>query len=140
ILLVVGGVVIALIPGLPHPRLQPSFVLVGILPPLLYATAFYTSVRDLRRNYRAIGSLAIGLVIATTGAVAAVAHYAVPGMSWSAAFVLGAIVAPTDPVAATAVAERIDLPRQLVAVIEGEGLLNDATALVVYRFAVAAVV
>jgi monovalent cation/hydrogen antiporter len=140
ILLVLGGLVLALIPGLPHPRLDPKLVLVGILPPLLYSTAFYTSIRDLRRNIRAISSLSIGLVIATTVAVAAVAHYAVPGMSWAAGFVLGAIVAPTDPIAATAVAERIGLPRNLVAVIEGEGLLNDATALVVYRFAVAAAV
>ena len=140
ILLVLGGIVIALIPGLPHPRLDPDLVLVGILPPLLYATAFYTSLRDLRTNIRAISSLAIGLVLATTVAVAAVAHSLIPGMSWATAFVLGAIVAPTDPVAATAIADRIGLPRRLVSVIEGEGLLNDATALVVYRFAVVAVV
>jgi monovalent cation/hydrogen antiporter len=140
ILLVVGGIVLALVPGLPHPRLDPKIVLVGILPPLLYSTSFYTSVRELRRNIRAIASLAIGLVIATTVAVAAVAHYAVPHMSWAAAFVLGAVVAPTDPLAATAVADRIGLPRQLVAVIEGEGLLNDSTALVLYRFAVVAAV
>jgi monovalent cation/hydrogen antiporter len=140
ILLVLGGLVLALIPGLPHPGLDPKLVLIGILPPLLYSTAFYTSVRELRRNIRALASLSIGLVIATTVAVAAVAHYAVTGMSWSTAFVLGAIVAPTDPVAATAIADRIGLPRGLVAVIEGEGLLNDATALVVYRFAVVAVV
>src|SRR5712691_1251261 len=114
--------------------------LVGVLPPLLYSTAFYTSVRELRRNIRAISSLSIGLVIATTVAVAAVMHAAVGGMTWSTAFVLGAIVAPTDPIAATSIAERIGLPRNLVAVIEGEGLLNAATALVFYRFAVAAVV
>jgi CPA1 family monovalent cation:H+ antiporter len=140
ILLVVGGILMALIPGLPHPSLNPQIVLVGILPPLLYSTAFYTSVRELRRNIRAISSLSIGLVIATTVAVAAVMHAAVGGMTWSTAFVLGAIVAPTDPIAATSIAERIGLPRNLVAVIEGEGLLNDATALVFYRFAVAAVV
>jgi Na+/H+ antiporter len=140
ILLVLGGLVLALIPGLPHPRLDPNLVLVGILPPLLYSTSFYTSVRELRRNIRALASLSIGLVIATTASVAAVAHYTVTGMSWSTAFVLGAIVAPTDPVAATAIADRVGLPRGLVAVIEGEGLLNDATALVVYRFAVVAVV
>src|SRR6266849_4396263 len=140
ILLVLGGILMALIPGLPHPSLNPQIVLVGILPPLLYSTAFYTSVRELRRNIRAISSLSTGLVIATTAAVAAVMHAAVGGMTWSTAFVLGAIVAPTDPIAATSIAERIGLPRNLVAVVEGEGLLNDATALVLYRFAVVAVV
>jgi monovalent cation/hydrogen antiporter len=140
ILLVLGGLGLGLIPGLPHPRLDPKLVLIGILPPLLYSTSFYTSVRELRRNLRALASLSIGLVIATTASVAAVAHATVAGMSWSTAFVLGAIVAPTDPVAATAIADRVGLPRGLVAVIEGEGLLNDATALVVYRFAVVAVV
>jgi monovalent cation/hydrogen antiporter len=140
ILLVLGGLVLAFIPGLPHPHLNPELVLVGILPPLLYSTAFYTSLRELRRNIRAISSLALGLVLATTVAVAAVAHYSIAGMSWSTAFVLGAVVAPTDPLAATAIADRVGLPRQLVSVIEGEGLLNDATALVVYRFAVVAVV
>ena len=140
ILLVLAGVLLALIPGLPHPQLDPRIVLIGILPPLLYSTSFYTSVRELRRNIRAITSLAVGLVIATTAAVAVVAHALVPGMSWAEAFVLGAIVAPTDPIAATSIAERVGLPRGLVAVIEGEGLLNDATALVLYRFAVVAVV
>jgi len=140
ILLVVGGLVLALIPGLPHPRLDPKLVLIGILPPLLYSTAFYTSVRELRRNIRAISSLAIGLVIATTVAVAAAAHAVIPSLSWPSAFVLGAVIAPTDPIAATAIADRVGLPRRLVAVIEGEGLLNDATALVFYRFAVAAAV
>jgi CPA1 family monovalent cation:H+ antiporter len=140
ILLVIGGVAVALVPGLPHPELNPELVLVGILPALLYSTAFYTPLRELRMNIRAISSLAIGLVLATTCAVAAVAHAVVPGMRWSTAFVLGAVVAPTDPVAATAIADRIGLPRGLVSVVEGEGLLNDATALVVYRFAVVAVV
>ena len=140
ILLVLGGIGLALVPGLPNPQLNPDLVLIGILPPLLYSTAFYTPLRELRANIRAISSLAIGLVLATTCAVAAVAHYAISGMSWPTAFVLGAIVAPTDPVAATAIAHRIGLPRQIVSVIEGEGLLNDATALVVYRFAVVAVI
>ena len=140
ILLVLGGIVLALIPGLPHPQLDPRIVLVGILPPLLYSTAFYTSVRELRRNIRAIASLSIGLVIATMVAVAAAAHAVVPHLSWTAAFVLGAVVAPTDPIAATSIADKIGLPRGLVAVIEGEGLLNDATALVLYRFAVVAAV
>ncbi len=140
ILLVLAGILLALIPGLPHPELDPKIVLIGILPPLLYSTAFYTSVRELRRNFRPIASLSLGLVIATMLAVGTVAHALIPGMSWSTAFVLGAIVAPTDPLAATAIAERIGLPRSIVAVIEGEGLLNDSTALVLYRFAVVAVV
>ena len=140
ILFVLGGLVLALIPGLPHPRLDPKIVLVGILPPLLYSTAFYTPLREFRANIRAIASLAVGLVLATAAAVAAVAHAIVPDMPWSSAFVLGAIVAPTDPVAATAIAGRCRLPRRLVSIIEGEGLVNDATALVVYRFAVIAVV
>ena len=136
ILLVLAGIVLALIPGLPHPELNPKIVLFGILPPLLYSTAYYTSVRELRFAFRPIASLSIGLVFATVGTVAVVAHAVVPDMSWSSAFVLGAIVAPTDPVAASLIANRIGLPRRLTAVIEGEGLLNDATALVVYRFAV----
>jgi CPA1 family monovalent cation:H+ antiporter len=140
ILLVLTGIVLALIPGLPHPELNPKIVLFGILPPLLYSTAYYTSVRELRRAFRPIASLSLGLVFATVGTVAVVAHAVVPGMSWSSAFVLGAIVAPTDPLAAALIANRIGLPRRLVAIIEGEGLLNDATALVVYRFAVVAAV
>ena len=140
ILLVLAGIALALIPGLPHPELNPKIVLFGILPPLLYSTAYYTSVRELRLAFRPIASLSIGLVFATVGTVAVVAHALVPDMSWSSAFVLGAIVAPTDPVAASLIANRIGLPRRLTAVIEGEGLLNDATALVVYRFAVVAAV
>ena len=89
ILLVLAGIVLALIPGLPHPELNPKIVLFGILPPLLYSTAYYTSIRDLRREFRPIASLSIGLVFATVGAVAAVAHAVIPGMSWPAAFVPG---------------------------------------------------
>jgi monovalent cation/hydrogen antiporter len=140
ILLVLAGIVLALIPGLPHPELNPKIVLIGILPPLLYATAFYTSVRELRREFRPIASLSIGLVFATVGVVAVVAHAVVTGLSWPAAFVLGAIVAPTDPLAASLIANRVGLPRRIVSIIEGEGLLNDSTALVVYRFAVIAAV
>lgn len=139
ILLVLGGLALGFIPGMPYLALNPELVLVGILPPLLYATAYYTPLREIRQVARSISSLAVGLVGATIVAVAAVAHYAL-GMSWEVGFVLGAVVAPTDPVAATAIADRIGLPRNLVVIIEGEGLLNDATALVAYRFAVAAVV
>jgi len=140
ILLVLAGIVLALIPGLPHPTLNPNVVLYGILPPLLYATAYYTSIRDLRREFRPILSLSIGLVFATVATVAVVAHAVVRGMSWPAAFVLGAIVAPTDPLAASLIANRVGLARRWVSIIEGEGLLNDSTALVVYRFAVVAAV
>jgi len=131
ILLVLAGIVLALIPGLPHPDLNPKIVLFGLLPPLLYSTAYNTSIRELRREIRPIASLAIGLVFATTGTVAVAAHAVVPGVSWPAAFVLGAIVAPTDPLAASLIANRVGLPRRLVSIIEGEGLLNDSTALVI---------
>jgi NhaP-type Na+/H+ or K+/H+ antiporter len=110
ILLVLGGLALGFIPGMPHLDLDPQLVLVGILPPLLYATAFYTPLREMRQAARSITSLALGLVFATVVAVALVAHYAV-GLPWPVAFVLGAIVAPTDPVAATAIADRIGLPR-----------------------------
>ena len=137
--LVLGGLVLGLVPGMPEIELPPDVVLVAVLPPLLYGAAFFSPLRELRANARPIGLLAIGLVLTTTVAVAAVAHAAIPGLSWPAAFVLGAIVSPTDPTAATAIAERLGLPRRLVAVIEGESLVNDGTGLVAYKFAVAAV-
>jgi Na+/H+ antiporter len=140
ITLVLGGLALGFLPGMPEIQLPPDLVLVAVLPPLLYGSAFFTSLRELRANARPIGLLAIGLVLITTVAVAAIAHMAIPGLSWSSAFVLGAIVSPTDPTASTAIAERLGLPRRLVATIEGESLVNDGTALVAYRFAVAAVV
>jgi monovalent cation/hydrogen antiporter len=140
ILLVLGGLALGFVPGLPDFELPPELVLVGVLPPLLYSAAFFTSLRDLRTNVRPIGLLAIGLVIATTLGVAAVAHAAVSGLSWPAAFTLGAIVSPTDPLAATSIARRLGVPRRIVAVVEGESLVNDGTALVLYRVAVAAAV
>jgi Na+/H+ antiporter len=139
ILLVLGGLGIGLVPGMPRIELPPDLVLVAILPPLLYGTAFFTSLRELRANVRPIGLLAIGLVLTTTVAVAVVVHAIVPGLGWPAAFVLGAILSPTDPTA-TAIAERLGLPRRLGALIEGESLVNDGTALVANRFGVAAVV
>lgn len=138
ILLVLGGLGLGLIPGLPTLRMNPDVVLVGFLPPLLYGTAFFTSVRDLRLNVRQVGLLATGLVLLTTLAVAATAHAVIAGLSWPAAFVLGAVVSPTDPLAATAIAQRLAVPRPIVAVMEGESLVNDGTSLVVYRFAVVA--
>src|SRR5688572_13590844 len=125
---------------MPRIELPPDIVLVAVLPPLLYGAAFFSPLRELRASVRPIGLLAIGLVLTTTVAVAGVAHAAIPGLDWPTAFVLGAIVSPTDPTAATAIARRLGLPRRLVGLIEGESLVNDGTALVAYRFAVAAVV
>src|SRR5215210_6946034 len=140
ILLVLGGLGLSLVPGIPAIELPPDLVLIAVLPPLLYGTAFFTSLRDLRENAGAISLLAVGLVLTTMLVVAAVAHFLIPDLSWHGAFVLGAVVSPTDPTAASAIAERLGLPRRIVALIEGESLVNDGTALVAYKFAVAAVV
>jgi Na+/H+ antiporter len=140
IVLVLGGALLAFVPGAPEVHLNPDLVLVAVLPPLLYGGAFFTSLRELRANVKAIATLAVGLVLVTMVAVAVVAHAVIPGLGWAESFVLGAIVAPTDPTASSAIAERLGLPTRLVALIEGESLVNDGTALVAYRFAVAAVV
>jgi Na+/H+ antiporter len=140
IFLVLGGLVLGFIPGVPNLALPPDVVLIAVLPPLLYASAFFTSLRDLRANAVAIGMLAIPLVIVTTVVVALVAHAWVDNMSWSAAFVLGAVVSPTDPIAATAIMRRLGVPRRVVTIVEGESLVNDGTALVLYRVAVVAAV
>jgi monovalent cation/hydrogen antiporter len=140
ILLVLGGLVLGVLPGMPEFELPPELVLFGILPPLLYSSAFFTSLRDLRANVKPIGLLAVGLVILTTVGVAVVAHELIDGLTWPAAFVLGAIVSPTDPIAGTAVARRLGVPRKLVTLVEGEGLVNDGTGLVLYRVAVVAAV
>jgi monovalent cation/hydrogen antiporter len=140
ILLVLGGLVIGFVPAMPAVELPPELVLVAFLPPLLYWSGFFSSPRDLRADARAITLAAVGLVLATAGAVAVVAHAKVDGLSWPAAFALGAIVSPTDPLAATAIARRLGVPRRLITVLEGESLVNDATALVAYRVAVAAAV
>jgi monovalent cation/hydrogen antiporter len=139
ILLVLGGLALSFVPGMPQIELRPEIVLVAVLPVLLYGAAYFTSLRELRANVGPISALAIGLVLATMLAVAAVAHEAL-GLGWATAFVLGALVSPTDPTAATSIAQRLGLPRRLMAVIEGESLVNDGTALVAYRFAVVAVV
>src|SRR3954471_22367827 len=139
ILLVVGGLAVGFIPGIPEVELEPEVVLVALLPPLLYSAAFFTPLRELRRNIRAISLLAVGLVLATMVAVAFAAHEWLD-FGWAEAFVLGAIVSPTDPVAATAIARRLHAPGRIVAIVEGESLINDGTALVAYKFAVAAVV
>ena len=140
ILLVLGGLVIGIAPGMPEFDLNPELVFFGVLPPLLYGSAFFTSLRDLRAQARPIGLLAVGLVVVTTVGVAVVAHAVVDGLGWPSAFVLGAIVSPTDPLAATSIARRLGVPRKLVTIVEGESLVNDGTGLVLYRVAIAAVV
>lgn len=139
ILLVLAGLVLGFIPGLPTIELDPELLLFLFLPPLIYSSAWLTSWREFRANLRPILLLAVGLVLAITVVVAVLAHVLL-GLPWPVAFVLGAIVSPTDAVAASATAQSLGLPRGLVTVIEGESMVNDATGLVVYRFAVAAVV
>lgn len=140
VLLVIGGLALAFVPGVPRIELEPELILLVFLPPLLFRAAFETSLRDLRANLGPIARLSIGLVALTIVLVAVVAQAAVPGLGWPAALTLGAIVSPTDPLAATTVLRRLHVPQRLVTILEGEGLLNDATALVAYRAAVAAVV
>jgi monovalent cation/hydrogen antiporter len=139
ILLVLGGLGLALIPQVPQVALNPDVVLLLFLPPLLYSAAFDISFREFRRYKRAIGQLSVLLVLVTVLAVGFTVHALVPGVPWAVAFVLGAVLSPTDAVAASAIATKLGLPRQLAAIIEGESLVNDATALVAYRFAVVAV-
>jgi CPA1 family monovalent cation:H+ antiporter len=135
---VTGGLALSYVPAMPSIELAPNLVFDLFLPPLLYYAAWRTSWRDFRRNLGTISWLAIGLVLTTTGLVAAVAHWGI-GMQWPAAFVLGAIVSPTDAVAATSVAQRLGVPRRIITIVEGESLVNDATGIVAYRLAVAAV-
>ena len=139
ILLVIAGIALALVPGLPRIELAPELVLLGLLPPLIYSAGVAMSWREFRFNLRPITLLAFGCVIFTSCAVAAVGYWAL-GIPWSVGFVLGAIVAPPDVVAPLAIARRLGLPRRLLVVLEGEGLANDATALILYRFAAAAVI
>jgi CPA1 family monovalent cation:H+ antiporter len=138
ILLVLAGVVLALVPGLPSVELAPEMVLLLVLPPIIYSSAVAMSWREFRFNLRPISLLAVGCVVFTTVAVAAVTHF-VLDLPWAAGFVLGAIISPPDTVAPLAIARRLQLPNRVVVVLEGEGLANDATALILYRFAVAAV-
>lgn len=140
IVLVAGGALIGLVPGLPSVRLQPDVIFFVFLPPLVYVAGFNSSPRDLRAQSRRIAFLAIGLVAATTAVVAVAVHLVVPGFGWPEAFVLGAILAPTDPVAAVAVMQRLRVPPALGALVEGESLVNDGVGLVLYRLAVGATV
>ena len=138
ILFVIGGLLLGWIPGLPKASLNPQLVFLFFLPPLLFPAALFTSWRDFRANLRLISLLAIGLVLFTTVAVAFLAHYFMH-LPLAAGFVLGAIISPPDAIAAKAIAERLKVPRRIVTVLEGESLVNDATALVAYQFAIAAV-
>lgn len=140
VLLVLSGLALSLIPFLPHVGFNPELALLIFLPPLLYPAALFTSWRDFRRNLRTIALLAFGLVLATTLSVAWVAHVLIPDLPWTAALILGAIVSPPDAIAATAVLQRMKIPRRIVAVLEGESLVNDSIALIVYRFGIVAVV
>ena len=140
IVLVVVGALLGFVPGLPEVNLDPEVVLVVFLPPLLYNSSIFANFNDFRANLRGLTLSTVGLVLATMCAVAWAAHALIPGLPWEAAFVLGAIVSPTDPLAAATIMRRLDAPRRLVSAVEGEGLFNDATALVAYRVAVAAVV
>jgi CPA1 family monovalent cation:H+ antiporter len=139
IALVIGGGALGFIPRLPQLEFDPGFLLVLVLPPILYQAALLTSWRDFKANLRPIGLLAIGLVIATTLAVGTALKFLIPDIPWAVAFAFGAIVSPPDAVAATAILSRINMPRRIVTVLEGESLVNDASGLVLYKFAVAAV-
>ena len=140
ILMLVGGVALGFVPGLPKVALDPQVVFLVFLPPLLYVAAVFAPLRDYRANAPTIGLLAVGLVIVTAAAVAAAARALIPSLGWAQAFALGAIVAPPDAVAATSILQRVGVPRRVIAILEGESLLNDATALVAYRLALVAAV
>jgi CPA1 family monovalent cation:H+ antiporter len=139
IVFVLGGTLLAFVPGLPPIRIAPDWIFLAVLPPLLFSAGWATDWKLFRANLRPILLLAVGLVIVSTVIVAAVAQRILPELGWAAAFVLGAVVSPPDAVAAGALFERFSIPRRIVAVVEGEGMVNDATALVIYGYAVAAV-
>ena len=140
ILQVLAGFGVSQLPGVSIPSLDPDLVFFVFLPPILWSAAMYTSVREFKRNLDKIGTLAVGLVVATTAIVAIVAHKLFPDMPWAVAVALGAIVSPPDAVAATAIVSRLQVPRRVITVLEGESLVNDASALVLYRTAIAAAV
>ena len=140
ILLVIGGLVLSLVPGIPRFTLEPGIIFLGILPPLLFAAAFTTSWRDFRYNLVSIMFLAFGLVGFTVVGVALISQWILPGFDWHLGLVLGAVVSTTDAIAATSIARRVGLPRRIIDVLEGESLLNDASGLLALEFAVALVV
>ncbi|MBO9566133.1 MAG: Na+/H+ antiporter [Niastella sp.] len=139
ILLIAAGIGIGFIPTMPEIKLNPEVVFLIFLPPLLYDAAFNISFKDFRTHINTISTLAIGLVFVTTLGIAAIAHYVIPGMSWPVSFVLGAILSATDAVAAIGITKGLGLSHKTTTILEGESLVNDASALVAYRFAVAAV-
>jgi len=138
ILLVLAGIAVGLIPGLPAVSLNPDVVFLIFLPPVLYAAAWTTSLPDFVKASRAISLLAIGCVLFTTSVVAVVAHYFIPGFGWAESFVLGAIISPPDAVAAAAATQGLGIPRRVMTILEGESLVNDATGLIAYRYGIAA--
>jgi CPA1 family monovalent cation:H+ antiporter len=140
VLQVIAGFAVASIPGIVVPELNPDLVFFVFLPPILWSAAMFTSLREFKRNIGPIGALAVGLVLVTTVVVAIVAHTLYPAIPWPVAIALGAIVSPPDAVAATAIVSRLPVPRRVIAVLEGESLVNDASALILYRSAVAAAV
>ena len=138
LLLIAAGIGVSFIPGVPELQLHHDVVLLGLLPPLLYAAALQTSLVDFNANRRPILLLSVGLVVFTAAGIGVLVHGLLPGISWPASFAIGAVVAPPDAVAATSIGRRIGLPRRIVTLLEGESLLNDATALVALRTAIAA--
>ena len=139
IFLVLGGLALGLVPRVPHVEVDPDVIFVLVLPPIVYIASLFTPLRTLRANIGNVASLAVGLVVASALVVAAVAHALVPGLSWPVALLLGAITSPSDEVAVTQVAARYALPRRVLSLLEGESLLNDATAVTLYRVALFAV-
>src|SRR5580658_1562980 len=137
--LVVVGIGLSFLPGLPKISIDPEWILAGALPPLLYATAVHVPAHDFRRDFKAIAGLAVPLVVLTTVCCGLLFHALLPGLGLAFAFALGAVVSPTDAVAATSVGRRLGLPSRLLTIIEGEGLVNDASALVLLSSAVAAI-
>ena len=139
VLLLIVGIAIGFVPSIPDVEIDPEIVMLIFLPPLLYDAAFNISFSEFRTNLNTISTLATGLVFLTTAGIAAVVHFIIPGMSWPLSFVLGAILSATDAVAAIGITKGLGLPHNTVTILEGESLVNDASALVAYRFAVAAV-
>lgn len=139
LLLLIVGIVIGFVPAMPEIEIDPEIIMLLFLPPLLYDAAFNISFKEFRSNFNTISTLAIGLVFITTAGIATVAYYIIPDMTWPLAFVLGAILSATDAVAAVGITKGLGLPHKTITILEGESLVNDASALVAYRFAVAAV-
>jgi CPA1 family monovalent cation:H+ antiporter len=139
IFLVIAGLLVSLIPGIPRITLEPDMVFIIFLPPLLYSAAWNTSWHEFYKYKRPIGMLAFGLVIFTSGAVAIVAHAMIPGFTLALGFLLGGIISPPDAVAATSVLQSLKIPKRIVNILEGESLVNDASSLIVFRFALVAI-